>query len=478
MKNMSIYKKIKNNTYFTLFMITIIFVINYKIHNLSLSEISYLNEVKQFNAIGNAVQKYSDDLTSMARLYVSTGDEKYKHIYLRLNNIIKNEDEFPQHYHTFLSSIEYNSNYNYKQALSEVDERHYLILKTSLPKNRIIRDAINKSMELSEIELRSFQLLENGKTEEALELLFSKEYSEYKFKISSSIFNSLSQKSEDSIVFLNSTHKTKQTLSYMNLFVLTLLFILKVILNIRLKRSMKMSIHVLEVWGRKVSMGNYEEALTENLPKELLTLKNIMVKLADNTLKLIRKLEQDATIDELTKLPNRKVLKDVLQENLEKFIINRTMFSVIILDIDHFKRINDKYGHPVGDQVLINVARVITENIRSSDRCIRLGGEEFLIVLPNVDSNIGYNVSETLRKKIEDYVHIIDDHEIYITVTLGISTVRENMTQREIYKEADDALYIGKKNGRNQTVIYNESMKVNVDQESDETSTRPSYNDR
>ncbi len=125
--------------------------------------------------------------------------------------------------------------------------------------------------------------------------------------------------------------------------------------------------------------------------------------------------------------------------------------AILMCDIDHFKKINDTYGHSAGDCVLQVVANVIKENIRIQDFSVRWGGEEFFIFLSTVTSNEAYNIAEKLRRKIENTPIRYHDKMINVTMSIGISIVEKDIPLSEAIKNADNAMYLSKSRGRNKT---------------------------
>ncbi len=160
-------------------------------------------------------------------------------------------------------------------------------------------------------------------------------------------------------------------------------------------------------------------------------------------------IEQISVIDHLTKVYNRKYY----DETLEKEIYSASRYdydlSLMILDIDYFKAVNDTYGHLVGDSVLKEFADILTKNSRKSDIISRIGGEEFTILVSNDSIEATYAFAQKLRKSVEEYDFSVVGN---ITVSIGISSFINNDTPETLFKRVDDALYMGKENGRNQVV--------------------------
>ena len=156
--------------------------------------------------------------------------------------------------------------------------------------------------------------------------------------------------------------------------------------------------------------------------------------------------------DDLTGLYNRKGVDAAIKEAVEIFNKIGQPFTVIMGDIDHFKQINDKFGHSVGDTVLSKIGEIFRQNIRKNDFVGRYGGEEFLIILKT--DNL-----EQIVPRIEKIKQTIEQTDFNInfetTMTFGIQIYDGTKDIDQVIKEADDALYHGKKSGRNQIVIYN-----------------------
>ena len=161
-------------------------------------------------------------------------------------------------------------------------------------------------------------------------------------------------------------------------------------------------------------------------------------------------LERLVNIDSLTGLFNRRAILQKLNEQLMQTRRYKEDYSVLMLDIDHFKRINDQYGHITGDDVLEKVATLLQKRIRDTDAVGRYGGEEFLITLPKTDPSNALYVAERIRKSImETSMKDISGNVFSITVSQGLATYREGDDSNSIIARADDALYQAKNNGRN-----------------------------
>ncbi|MCX7739030.1 MAG: sensor domain-containing diguanylate cyclase [Hydrogenothermaceae bacterium] len=157
--------------------------------------------------------------------------------------------------------------------------------------------------------------------------------------------------------------------------------------------------------------------------------------------------------DFLTGLLNRRALNQILNKHLEISEFTGQPVSLIITDIDFFKKINDTYGHLAGDAALKHFASILKENLRKSDYIFRIGGEEFLILLPNTSLEEARKVSENLRQKVESSPLHYENKTIRITASFGVSELRNQKHIDEIMKDADEKLYKAKRDGRNRVVV-------------------------
>ncbi|ENM6579318.1 sensor domain-containing diguanylate cyclase [Vibrio fluvialis] len=161
----------------------------------------------------------------------------------------------------------------------------------------------------------------------------------------------------------------------------------------------------------------------------------------------IEKLHSDSLTDSMTGLLNRRGL----DKAIESFRLENIPFSVLALDIDYFKKVNDTYGHDVGDELLKNVSQLMKNQAREHDVLCRAGGEEFMIFLPNTDLNRAFEAAERIRKSIEIYSFPTVGN---ITISIGISSWK-GLAERidDVIKKSDQALYKAKNNGRNRTEV-------------------------
>lgn len=166
-------------------------------------------------------------------------------------------------------------------------------------------------------------------------------------------------------------------------------------------------------------------------------------------------LEHLSRTDKLTQLNNRGYWEEQLKNDFTRFQRYQQPSSLVMFDIDHFKKVNDTYGHQAGDEVIRQVSQALRDNLRDIDIAGRYGGEEFGVILPGTDAEGARNFCERLRKHVESIVVEHDDNAIRFTISLGISEINNSIgSHTDWLEQSDQALYKSKENGRNCTNIF------------------------
>ncbi|MCF7957344.1 MAG: diguanylate cyclase [Phycisphaerae bacterium] len=201
-------------------------------------------------------------------------------------------------------------------------------------------------------------------------------------------------------------------------------------------------------------------------PAELKTRINVVVRMTE----LQERLLAQANTDELTGLPNRRHYFEVMEREVMQAKLNSTPLSVIILDIDFFKNINDTYGHLGGDIVLKQLAGILKDNLYSMDLAARYGGEEFIILMPKTGIDNALVAAEKVRKKIEECTWKISVEPINITASFGVAMLNTSHPEDsyELVKRADLALYDAKRKGRNRVVNWSDVDPDDAENEKEE----------
>jgi len=187
---------------------------------------------------------------------------------------------------------------------------------------------------------------------------------------------------------------------------------------------------------------------------------NLEDRVLQRTLELLMantKLEQLATTDPLTGIANRRKMTDTIAAELERASRFGHPLSVLMVDVDYFKRVNDTHGHEVGDRTIVAMANVLMASLRAIDTAARFGGEEFVVLMPETDEAVAAVVAERLREAASALRLTADDGTLVaITVTIGLSSARPDDSPSTLLVRADKALYRGKKEGRNRVVRFEE----------------------
>lgn len=229
--------------------------------------------------------------------------------------------------------------------------------------------------------------------------------------------------------------------------------------NTHIMEELKSTISNKEVWignikNRKKDGSEYwvQQTIIPKINEENNNIESFLSINVDITAKI--ELEKMASTDKLTNIYNRRMLDQFLQVEIEIANRHKEELSLIILDIDHFKHVNDNFGHLAGDKILSELSNIISNNLRNSDIFGRYGGEEFLIICPKTNKHNAFILAEKLRIIVKTFEF---DKVGYKTVSIGISDFQENDSIETLFKKADEALYIAKNSGRDKCVVYEDN---------------------
>lgn len=205
--------------------------------------------------------------------------------------------------------------------------------------------------------------------------------------------------------------------------------------------------------GLEIQQQENQDLLEERVQERTLELNIALQELESAN----QELERKNVLDELTGLHNRRFYDQKIQAEYRRSRRNLTSLSLVIIDIDHFKSVNDTYGHLAGDQCLVWLSKLIKESLkRSTDKAFRYGGEEFCLILPDTEPQGALLLAEQLRQRINEQAFLYQEIEIPLTISCGVSTYQQekDITAEELFAGADKALYQAKHNGRNQSVSH------------------------
>ncbi|UCG77659.1 MAG: GGDEF domain-containing protein [Nitrospirota bacterium] len=216
-------------------------------------------------------------------------------------------------------------------------------------------------------------------------------------------------------------------------------------------------LHEDEVLGITVTFSERKDAF-DIYQTEGIEILNNMASLSIDNVNLLHRIDEMALTDGLTGLFNHRHFQERLDEEIKRTDRSNEPLTLILTDIDHFKSVNDNYGHPAGDAVLREVSEIIKSRMRETDLAARYGGEEFALILTNTDAKGALKIAEDLRRVVESRDFSAVDRQI--TISLGISEYpADSRAKQDLIDKADQALYFAKENGRNNSVLWKEVKK-------------------
>jgi diguanylate cyclase (GGDEF)-like protein len=173
-------------------------------------------------------------------------------------------------------------------------------------------------------------------------------------------------------------------------------------------------------------------------------------------IKAEEELKRLAALDSLTGINNRRTFFELAEIEMERALRYGNSITLLMMDIDHFKKVNDCFGHLAGDQILINVANLCRKNLRSFDLVARYGGEEFIAMLPRTDLQVGESIAERMRRLVKKKEYNCKQHTITVTMSVGVAEVdrAKPVTLETLIEQADQALYQAKRSGRNRVECW------------------------
>lgn len=169
--------------------------------------------------------------------------------------------------------------------------------------------------------------------------------------------------------------------------------------------------------------------------------------------KKLERTEAKALVDPLTNVLNRNAYNLKIGQMIRSFEQFGSVFAIMVIDIDHFKNFNDQYGHRAGDRVLNSAAGTLKETLRSTDLLFRYGGEEFVVLLSEVNLENAKKIAEKLRSEIEKDYFVDQKKQLKVTVSIGVTCAKEADTEETLFERADKAMYLAKKDGRNRVAV-------------------------
>jgi diguanylate cyclase (GGDEF)-like protein len=211
--------------------------------------------------------------------------------------------------------------------------------------------------------------------------------------------------------------------------------------------SLAMSLKIRQILNENQLLSSQLEVEVENRTKEL----------ADATLRLEvanTELKKLAESDPLTGLANRRSMDRVLKQEFDRFLRRKRPFTLLVIDLDDFKTVNDRYGHEVGDKVLKVAAGLMESVLRNEDQVFRLGGEEFCLLALDTDKEQAMALAERVRQTMDHSEIEINGDHIRMTASIGGATFHEHMAIEDLFRVADEAMYRAKHSGKNRVEFH------------------------
>ncbi|GAA5217147.1 diguanylate cyclase domain-containing protein [Corallincola platygyrae] len=426
--------------------------------------------------LAHQLRQSSDDLTRMARSFASTGEPRYEKYFYEILSIRDGKSPRPTDYDgvywDYITALyeDYSPAKGDNTSLvslfeklgatpEEMDTLH-MALERSDKLSYIEVEALNAMKGLFRGKDGSFSVTGQANQDYAITLLYSNDYHQAKATIMHPIAKFYDQVDERTAAQLDASWDKQQryeTIAFY-LIIATAAFFLYSIFHIR-KKIVNPILELSDVANR-IKDGNSEDRASIKTNDEIGMLARSFNEMNDNLSGVINKLEQLSYVDSLTQLANRRVFNQTLNTELRRHQRSGKPLTLMLVDIDFFKRLNDSAGHQAGDHCLAEIADVLSSHFeRAGDLVARYGGEEFAVILPDTDANVVEDLCPNTCKAIEDARIPHPDSPIsdFITASIGaISVIPDReVTTEYLIKSADDALYQAKAGGRNRAKVVN-----------------------
>lgn len=396
------------------------------------------------------LRKSSNYLTRFARNYVVTSDEQYKKDYYKVLNIRNGKDFKPKGYNSIYWNLAepYRSKIHPNSKIKSVLIDEIKALPYTKKQLDLLKKSLSKSQELVNLEIEAFKMMELNKKDLAKNILFSNDYKIAKHNIMQPLNELLELTYSDFKIY---NERTQEKIN--NLF--KIIFILVIsgisiffIALFSLRKKVLIPIEYLMGVINKIKHDEKDFKKVIYCNDEIGVFTEQLFEMKEQRDKDFEKLKQLSITDSLTGIKNRRSFFEASEKFFKLAKRKEYPLSIIMLDIDFFKKVNDTYGHIIGDEVLKFLVKVVTKELRDSDIFARYGGEEFIILLPDTDIEGAYKTANKLRKIIEDSPYE-GDVKVCITISLGIAQLKNEKLLNELIKKADEALYKAKDSGRN-----------------------------
>jgi len=441
-------------------LITVVFLMWYR---LSLQQQLTQAQENRYESYRLAVhlKNIADQLTRMARTYTLTADPRYKEYYEHILAIQNGEEVRPKDYDIlFWDRVTIAHEYEPASKGERLSFRQLLEKSHIRPEEiAVLREAKNYADQLTQMERKAFHLMDLASIDDSLsnvnrltaqQLLYGAKYHRIKAEMMrklSQFFSMIDKRTARRIEEIS--RKSSQIDSELIGMIFLLLFV--AFYSWRHSRhNIVDPLHELIQWTEKLKEGKFTPQSTISTRDEIGQLAHSFTRMADTIHRNLTDLNTKAHTDRLTGLPNRMFLEIEMER---MYLASRhygISCTIILMDLDHFKTINDRYGHDVGDQVLSHFAKLLEKTIGAPHIIGRWGGEEFLALTKNLTLYESEALAERLRQRVEEALF---PHKIRMTVSAGIAIINPQREIRDSLVLADQALYRAKERGRNRVEL-------------------------
>lgn len=411
--------------------------------------------------LADELRRSSDDLTRMARTYVVTGDVRFLQYFKAISAIRDGRAPRPDKYeNVYWDLVTAQKTYKSRRGktISIIDKMKALHFSES--ELHLLQEAKDLSDALMSIETQAFNALQGlfqdrdgkysiyGKPDKMLaqKLVFGKPYHRAKRKIMERInrcYDLIDARTYREVRDIAELQQIYQAIAM----VLSVIIMGLILVGFGLiDRDVIKPLNRLSEWIRYMHRGSYSFDAREFSNNEIGKVAKGFADMASQVASNISNLEHVSETDALTNIRNRSAIDKALLNEMYRFERHGAPCAILMVDIDHFKGVNDRYGHLIGDKVLIDVAKVLTAAIRMSDILGRWGGEEFIIVCPGTDVESARFVAERIRSRIAEHRF---DGPGHVTVSIGVGEFEKGKSVEHAVQNADEALYRAKREGRN-----------------------------
>lgn len=415
------------------------------------------------------LRQTSDDLTRMARTYVVTGNPIYKEHYYQILDIRNGKFPRPKNYNStfWYTQIDTNSqqltDFHTSEPISWAEIIDQVEMKNT--ELALLRLAQKRSDKLVQIEEKAFAAMQGlfddgyghftklGPVDQdfAMRILYDKNYQQAKKSIMEPIQQFVSLVEANGLKQSNSVHQQMLDAIILGISLIVFSIITSIILSVYTRKKIILPLSHLECVAKSIASGQYTQRAKVNAKNELRSLANSINAMASAMNSKIEQFKSLSITDALTGLNNRHRFDEIMHQEIERVQRYGTRVSLLMIDIDHFKNVNDTFGHQKGDMVLRKIGHILRECVRSVDIPCRYGGEELTIIMPESDGEEALKMAERIRQTIAktDFRENAEGPEI-VTVSIGVAGCpTKSCTLPEFVHAADSALYEAKGSGRN-----------------------------